>query len=129
MSLGQPRRVLFSSATIQNIGGDRCAVHVEVRGSRTTYRGSAEGGCEEQEQLRCAAQATITALRDLGHRVELDTVEALNILGEWTVALRVLAEHEGVRRKLVGFCVAGNDVLQATVFALLNATNRFLDIG
>jgi hypothetical protein len=129
MTSRSPRQVRFLSATIQNVSGDRCSVTVEIRGAAATYRGTAEGGCDEPEQLRCAAQATIDAISDLGHRMALDAIEAVNILGEWTVALRVEAEHEGETRKLVGFCVAGNDVLKAAVFAVLNATNRFLEIG
>ena len=129
MTSRQPRQVRFLRAAIQNIAADRCSVHVEIRGVVATYHGIAEGGCSEPEQLRCAAQAAVNALREFGHRIELDAVEAVSILGDWTVALRVLAEHEGERRKLVGFCVVGNDVLQATVFAVLNATNRFLEIG
>jgi hypothetical protein len=128
MTSRQPRQVRFLSAIIQKTA-EGCSVHVEIRGAVATYRGTAEGGCTEPEQLRCAAQATIIALRELGHRIELDAVDAVNILGDWTVALRVVAEHEGETRRLVGFCVAGNDVLRATVFAVLNATNRFLEIG
>ena len=127
---GRPaRQVLFLSAAIQNVSTGRCSVQVEIRGLVTTYKASVEGGCTEQEQLRSAAEATISALQKLGLRIELDAVELVNILGDWTVALRVLADHEGERRRLLGFCAAGNDALKATAFAVLNATNRFLEIG
>jgi len=124
-----PRGVRFLSATVQNNGPDRCMVEVEILAPNQTCRASAEGGCDEAAQLHSAALATNAALAILGHAVELDDVAAVNILGDWCVAARVIAQHEGERRKLMGFCVAGNDVLKATVLAVLNATNRFLEIG
>ncbi|MBI4503771.1 MAG: hypothetical protein HY700_21745 [Gemmatimonadetes bacterium] len=129
MTSRHPRQVRFLNAVIQSTSTDRCLIEVEIRGTVDTYRGRCEGGCSEPEQLRAAALATIQAITELGHKVELEAVEAVNVLGDWTVALRVIAEHEGQRRKLTGFCLAGNDVLKATAFAVLNATNRFLDIG
>jgi hypothetical protein len=124
-----PRQLRFLSTAIQALGPNRCAVKVEMRGAKATYRGSSDGGSTDPEKLQCAARATIDAIKQLGHRIELEAVELVTILGESTVALRVRAEYEGEPRKLVGFCVAGNDVLKATVFAVLNATNRFLEIG
>ena len=129
MANRSPRQVRFLSAAINNTAPDRCVVKVEVRAPNQTCSGTAEGGSDEAGQLHSAALATNEALRALGHKVELDDVAALSILGDWCVAVRVIAEHEGERRRLMGFCVAGNDVLKATVLAVLNATNRFLEIG
>ena len=129
MANRSPRQVRFLSATIKNTAPDKCVVKVEVRAPNQTCSGTAEGGSDEAGQLHSAALATSEALAALGHKVELDDVAALSILGDWCVAVRVIADHEGERRKLMGFCVAGTDVLKATVLALLNATNRFLEIG
>ncbi len=81
------------------------------------------------EGLRAAAQATADALEDLGHAVEVEGVEVVQALGEPAVVVRVAAQHEGETRRLVGFCLSGDDPMKATVLAVLNATNRFLEIG
>jgi hypothetical protein len=102
---------------------------VELLGAAASYVGRAEGGCVDVEALRAAARATADALHDLGHYVKIHGVELITAFGEAVVAVRVTAQHEGDSRRLVGFCLAGADAMRATVLAVLNATNRFLEIG
>lgn len=91
--------------------------------------GRAQRGCLDVEGLRSVAEAAARALRELGHTVDVDAVDLVQALGEPTVVVRVVACYEGETRKLVGFCTAGDDPARASVLAVLNATNRFLDIG
>ena len=124
-----PRQVRFERARLEPVAPDRCAAQVELRSAAATYVGRAEGGCMDVDGLRAAARATADALQDLGDVVLVDGVDVVPAFGEPAVVVRVTAEHEGETRRLVGFCLAGDDPLRATVLAVLNATNRFLEIG
>jgi len=129
MTIRPSRQVRFLRAQVESVAPDRCAAQVELLGAAATYVGRAEGGCMDLEGLRAGAQATATALRDLGHRVEVDGVEMVMTFGEPAVVVRVMAEHDEETRRLVGYCLVGEDGLRAAALAVLNATNRFLEIG
>jgi hypothetical protein len=121
--------VRFVRAQFDTLVSGRCAAQVELAGADATYVGRAEGGSIDAEGLRAAARATADALQDLGHPVAVNRVEMVTAFGEAAVAVQATAQHEGETRRLVGFCLAGDDPLRAAVLAVLNATNRFLEIG
>lgn len=129
MSSRPPRQVRFVSAQLRHFAPDRCEATVELKGAAATYLGRAQGGCVDVGAFLSAAQAAADALRERGHNVKVDAVEMLQAFGEPAVVARVAAHYEGETRTLVGFCVAGDDPMRATVLAVLNATNRFLEIG
>jgi hypothetical protein len=124
-----PRQVRFVLTRFENLGSDRCAVHVELAGAAARYTGRAEGGCHDVGGLRAAAQATVDALSDLGHPVRLEDVEMIRALGEAAVVVRVAAQYGAETRRLVGFSRAGDDPMRAAALAVLSATNRFLELG
>jgi len=124
-----PRQVRFVRAQFDTLASGRCAAQVELQGAAATYVGRAEGGCIDAEGPWAAARATADALHDLGHPVAIHGVEMVTVFGESAVAVQVTAQHEGNARRLVGFCLAADDALRATVLAVLNATNRFFEIG
>jgi hypothetical protein len=124
-----PRQVRFVLTRFENLDEGRCAAYVELQGPGASYTGRAEGGSRDVGGLRAAAEATAGALRDLGHAVTLQDVQSIRAVGEFAVAVRVKAEHGHETRELVGFCLAGDDPMRAAALAVLNATNRFLDLG
>jgi hypothetical protein len=56
-------------------------------------------------------------------------VQLIRAVGEPAVVVRVKAEHGHETRDLIGFCLAGDDPMRGAALAVLNATNRFLDLG
>jgi hypothetical protein len=123
------RNVRFVLTRLETLSPDKCAAHVELQGASSMYVGHAEAGCRDAEGLKAAALATAGALQDLGHTVTLEDVALITALGEAAVVVRVVAEQEGERRRLVGLSLAGDDPMRAAALAVLNATNRFFEIG
>jgi hypothetical protein len=121
--------VRFVLTRLENLDEGRCAVHVELQGAGASHIGRAEGGSRDVGGLRAAAEATAGALRDLGHAVTLEAVQLIRAVGEPAVVVRVKAEHGHETRDLIGFCLAGDDPMRGAALAVLNATNRFLDLG
>lgn len=124
-----PRNVRFVLTRLESLAPDRCGAVVELQGAAATYTGRAEGGRDDTGGLRAAAQATTGALQDLGHQVSLENIEMIRALGEAAVVVRVRAQQDGETRHLVGFSLAGDDPMRAAALAVLNATNRFFEIG
>ena len=129
MTARPQRSVRFVHSRFETLAPDRCAAHVELQGMSATYTGHSEGGCRDVGGLRATGQATVGALQALGHRVTLEDIGLITALGEAVVVVRVLAEKEDESRRLLGFSVAGDDPMRAAALAVLNATNRFFEIG
>lgn len=125
----QQRHVRFLLTRFEHVGPDRCAVSVELQGASATYFGHAEGECQDVGGLRAVAQATADALHDLGHVVTVEDVDLIRAFGEPAVIVRILARYEEETRHVVGFSLAGDDPMRAAALAVLNATNRFFEIG
>jgi len=107
----------------------QCAAEVELRGAASNYVGQAEDGCADVPGLRCVAQATARALHPLGHGLEIEDIEMVQALGHPAVVVRVRARYEEEQRTLHGFCLVQDEPARAATLAVLNAVNRFLDVG
>jgi hypothetical protein len=127
----RPRRhVRFVRSELQlRSAPGQCTAQVELRGAANTYVGEAEDGCAGDPGLRCVAQATARALHPLGHGLEIEDVGTVEALGRQAVVVRVRARYEDDERTLHGFCVIQDNPERAATLAVLNAVNRFLDIG
>ncbi|HWP37518.1 MAG TPA: hypothetical protein VNL18_08225 [Gemmatimonadales bacterium] len=129
MSERPPRQVKFVKARTAALAPARYQAEVELRGAANTYVGRAEAADADLAALQAAARATADALRLLGHRVDVKEIEVLKPFGRFAVAALVEARYEDEKRSLVGFCMDAGDLNRAASLAVLNAVNRFLDIG
>lgn len=128
-----PRRVKFVRASLESLAPDQCLATVELeRPEQGTFVGTATGGCPDVEGLRASAQAAADALMQAvgeTHLLEVHEVELFDAFGKSAVLVHVAAQVQDRPQALMGFCVAGDDAPRAAALAVLNATNRVLDIG
>ena len=110
----------------------RCRAHVGL-----TYRdaekftGESEGLASEAGELRCAAQACVTALGSAVQsalEMELLGVKALRAFDATVVivSLAVQQDDSAPPRRLVGSYLTDSDPARGAALAVLNATNRIL---
>ena len=128
-----PRRVKFVRASLEQLAPNQCLAKVELSGPEEgTYVGTATGACPDVEGLRATAQAAADALMQAvgeEHLIEVHGVEVFDAFGQSAVLVHLAAQLQDRTQALMGFCVAGSDPARAAALAVLNATNRALDIG
>jgi hypothetical protein len=96
--------------------------------------GTAERPLGPVHELACVAEAAAAAVRQISHTgqeeaVSVQRVERSDVFGEPVVLVAVSAQRQKVSRELYGFCAVEGDAPRAAALAVLNATNRFLDLG
>lgn len=129
-----PRLVRFISAELQELDEGRCRARVElVHQSGESFVGEAEGGGGEADRLGSAARAAADAVRRAvggpSDQVDVSGVTITEAFGKRTAFVQVHALYQGHRRELMGFCLIDPDPVRAAALAVLNAVNRFLNIG
>lgn len=128
-----PRKVKFVRASLETLAPNQCLAKVELeRAEAGTFVGTATGGCPDVEGLRASAQATADALMQAvgeQHLIEVHDVEVFDAFGKQAVLVHVAAQLQDRTQALMGFCVTGEDPPRAAALAVLNATNRVLDVG
>ncbi len=106
---------------------------VELEWEEEAFSGWAEeGGDGEEDLLRCVGRATTEALeRMVGAErasLELLDIEAVRVLGSRAVVVAVSVKQEDDKQYAVGLCmVKGNDA-EAAARAVLNSTNRIVQL-
>ncbi|MBI4503021.1 MAG: hypothetical protein HY700_17925 [Gemmatimonadetes bacterium] len=134
---GAPRRrqraMKFISIDMEYLAEDRCRARVALeRGGTGSYQGAAEGSGPDAF-VRCAAQATADAVGKAvaggASTLAVNQTTIADAFGRRTVFVEVAARHHGEQRTLLGFCVIEDDPARAAALAVLNATNRFLDLN
>ncbi|MBI2537939.1 MAG: hypothetical protein HYW06_13460 [Gemmatimonadetes bacterium] len=127
------RRVKFVRASLEQLSPTQCLAKVELaRAEAGNYVGTATGGCPDVEGLKASAQAAVDALMQAvgkEHLIEVHDVEVFDAFGQSAVLVHLAAQLQDRTQALMGFCVAGGDPARAAALAVLNATNRVLDIG
>lgn len=129
-----PRQLRFVGAQIDQLSEGRCRARVELADSaQGAYAGTVEGLCWDEDRVRSAAEATATALTqmlgfDTG-ALRVQGVEITEAFGHRLVMVALDARHGQENRSLMGFCVIDEDPIRAAALAVLNATNRFLNLG
>lgn len=93
--------------------------------------GRAEGAGLERA-VRCAAQATVDALRRVAGTdratFELLDLKTVEVFDTQAVIIALSVRYQNETRYLVGFSLAGeDDPPQAAGRAVLNSTNRFFE--
>ena len=82
--------------------------------------------------IRRTATAAISAVQACVEGTitcQLQEVDRVRALGKERVVILVAIDFEGRRIQLFGSCAIEDDVLAATAKAVLNATNRYVDIA
>lgn len=133
------RTVRFVEITLEQIAGGRCRVKVELDrrlnpALRQRYFGTAEDEGSASGGLRCAARATLEALRRVVGASERELsfrdLKTVKVFDEPAVVVAVQAQRRDERRRLVGFCLVEDGAQpRAAALAVLNATNRFFGTG
>jgi hypothetical protein len=128
-----PRRIKFVRSSLELLGPNHCLAKVELeRDQDRSYVGTATGGNPDQEGLHVSARAAADALMQAvgeKHLLEVHDVEVFDAFGQQAVLVHLAAQVQDRTQALMGFCVAGTDPTRAAALAVLNATNRVLDVG
>ena len=126
-------RLKFLDYDFQRLPNGRCRSKVVLEWrSGENFVGEAEGLGSEAAELRCSAQATVSALVRAVKSVERDTsfellgVKAVRAFDATVVIVSLSCRDEGKATRLVGSCLAVEEVNRGAVLAVLNATNRML---
>lgn len=127
------RKVRFIKATLAQ-AGDHCHADVELAGDGgARFMGGADGPASKEEQLRtgalAAAAAAERASSHAGARVEIDDLALLEEFGTEIVLVSLRATARGETWQLYGVCNVHGDLAAAAALAVLNATNRVLDLA
>ncbi|HLG13484.1 MAG TPA: alpha-isopropylmalate synthase regulatory domain-containing protein [Blastocatellia bacterium] len=126
------RRLRFDSVNVHAEGGDACRVDVSFTFGSAVIRASSAGPSEAPGPLKAAATAALNAVEQaVGGRIKasLADVDHVNALGKQLIAVLVDVEFEGKQAQLFGSCQLKGDEIDASVKAVLNATNRFVELA
>jgi hypothetical protein len=129
-----PRLVRFISAELEQLDDGGCRARVELlHQSGESFAGVVEGGGGETDRLLSAARAAADAVRRAvggpGDKLDVSGVTITEAFGKRTAFVQVHALYHGQRRELLGFCLIDPDPSRAAALAVLNAVNRFFNIG
>ena len=125
------QRVKFISHEMESTpeGHRRAEVTLEIPPNRT-FVGTADCLEDSPGNLRCAALATVDALRkvmgDADNSLELIGARAVRAFDAHVVIVALSINANGRTRRLVGSFLADKDLAQGAAIAVLSATNRLL---
>ncbi len=124
------RRVKLVRLELEQRATDRCHARVALEWGAETYSGGADETGPELREPRCAANAATSALQQVvgADRATFELLDLATVTVFQTPAVVVaLSIHDRDETLYsVGFCLVKQDLPQAAVKAVLNATNRFL---
>lgn len=125
-----PERLRFRSFALERLPGSRCKARVELGwGDDGSFVGESEGLASTAGELRCAAEACVTALdRAVKGEVTLELlgVKAVKAFDNNVVIVSLAYQEKGEGQRLVGCFLADVDSARGAALAVLNATNRVL---
>lgn len=108
-------------------GRTRVEVELEFRGKR--FSGTVEGSSSAVADLRIAADAAARALQAyLAEGPKVDLVGVKLVRGFDADVAIVSVRYGSQPGQLVGCCLADRDPVRAAALAVLNATNRLIEI-
>ena len=123
-------RLRFAEFTLERLPNGRCRAQVGLtwRDSEQ-FRGEGDGLASEAGELRCAAQACVSALCQAVHggmTFELLGVKAVRAFDATVVIVSLAVNGEGEPRRVVGSVLTETEPARGAALAVLNATNRIL---
>ena len=125
------QRLKFLSAALEGVGGGavRSRVELRIRGGRNVV-GIAECAPASTGQMRCAALAMIDAICKGAGTSDSDIkflgVRSIKAFDGQVVIVALAVRVGSGRQRLVGACLARDDLVTGAAMAVLNATNRYL---
>ena len=123
-------RLRFAEFVLDRLPNGRCRAKVGLtwRDSEA-FVGESEGLASQAGELRCAAQACVSALGQAvqgGMAFELLGVKAVRAFDATVVIVSLSTNGEGTDQRVVGSVLTEEDAARAAALAVLNATNRLL---
>lgn len=123
-------RIRFADFSMERLPNGRCRAHVVLALSDgREFTGEANGLTSSAGELRCAAQACVTALSravDGGSNFVLLGAKEVRAFDAHVVIVSLEAKQEEETKHLVGSVLTETDLARAAALAVLNATNRLL---
>lgn len=129
------RSLRFVASQLDRLPRSHCRARVILeRQGHDLYIGTAEGASAHLNELWCAAEAAAMALQQAvaptdPEAVQVRGVERFELFGKATVLVAVAARRDHEARPLIGVGQIDGDAGRAAAVAVLNATNRFLEVG
>ena len=122
------REVLFSGLEFHGGAGARLTLSVTLHMGDEQLAGSAESLDNTRARMQAAARATVVALEAVVSRgtLEIEGVQVVEAFGRRYVMAGVLVAEGRTTSLLTGTCELGESQEQASVLAVLDATNRWL---
>jgi hypothetical protein len=93
------------------------------------FEGVCEGLTSPEGELRCSAQACVTALTEaVAGRIKFDLlgVKAVRAFDSTVVIVSLATHGADSRRRIVGSVLTEKDLARAAALAVMNATNRLM---
>lgn len=130
---GHARKVRFVKLALERTSqGYHASVELSGEGD-ARFTGGADGRATEEELLRtgalAAAEAVAQACGIADASVEVNDIAVLELFGNRLVLVAILATLGDQTKQLYGLCVVQGDAAAAAALAVLNATNRVLDLS
>ena len=126
-------RLRFAEFTLDRLPNGRCRAWVGLTWKDSEqFTGESEGLGSQAGELRCAAQACVSALAQAvqgggaGISFELLGVKAVRAFDATVIIVSLAAHGEGSGHRVVGFYLTETDTARGAALAVLNATNRIL---
>lgn len=123
-------RLRFAEFILDRLPNGRCRARVGLTWKDSEqFTGESEGLGSQAGELRCAAQACVTALEQAvqgGLGFELLGVKAVRAFDATVVIVSLAAHGEGAGTRVVGSYLTESDAARGAALAVLNATNRIL---
>jgi hypothetical protein len=122
------RRLLFRSVNVYR-EGNRNEGQVELQDGERVLTGTAAGPAVRHSQEKLVAQAAIQAVSRTfggGIAIELAGLERSRVGNRTAVLAHLVLLRDRSQVHLVGSALVGTDILEATVFSVLDALNRVL---
>jgi hypothetical protein len=127
------RIIRFISAQVRDLDDGSCEAVVELAHAQAgTFSATARGPATPADRLRAVARATSDALSEAfdaqGVRVRVVAVHPVESLTRHAILVTLAVTRGADQQTLLGICDVGEDPVRASALAVLNATNRFLDV-
>lgn len=123
-------RLKFRGFVLDRLPSSRCKARVELAWTDDdSFVGEAEGLASPSGELRCAAEACVSALhRAVNNEITLELlgVKAVKAFDNNVVIVSLAYQDKGAGQRLVGCFLADVDAARGAALAVLNATNRVL---
>jgi hypothetical protein len=129
-SVASHERLRFAEFVLDRLSNGRCRVRVGLTWRNSEqFTGECEGLGSQAGELRCAAQACVSALSQAvagAVGFELLGVKAVRAFDATVIIVSLATQGEGTSQRVVGSYLTDSEGARGAALAVLNATNRIL---